>query len=188
MHEGVGGDIRQGDEECLRRRWVSFFLDNALRMKQKPLYRPGASKVKRLTCSIKYTPAVVSANVTSLKIRQSGQILLATLPFSGRGNRERIKKFATTQKKRRMKARIRVVHLKPTFGKSLSNINGKTMPPTLPPVVASPTAVALLTAKKCAIDEMAGVNMRAVPMPLVIEYESKKCHNSGKDNGLIRGG
>lgn len=52
------------------------------------------------------------------------------------------------------------------------------MPPMLPPVVANPVAVARLTRKKWAIEDTAGVKIRAVPNPAARENDKTKCQNS----------
>jgi len=135
------------------------------------------------TSSTKYTPAVVNANVIFLNILQSGQMLLPTLPFFGRGSRERMSRFAIRQQNKNTKASMRVAHLNPTLGKRRCSTRGKIIPPMLPPVVARPVAAARLTAKKWAIDDMAGVKMRAVPKPQAMEKESMKCHSPSRKLG-----
>ena len=57
-------------------------------------------------------------------------------------------------------------------------MSGKMIPPTLPPVVASPVAAARLRKKKWAMEDIAGVNMSAVPKPPAIENDKMKCHSS----------
>ena len=52
------------------------------------------------------------------------------------------------------------------------------IPPTLPPVVASPVAAARLRKKKWAMEDIAGVNMSAVPKPPAIEKDKMNCHSS----------
>ena len=138
--------------------------------------------------SIKKTPIVVKKKTKFLKMRKSGKMSLLILvggtpcsPFLilSRGvRRVRIRMLAILRRKRNVKVRIRVAHLKPTRGKSRWSMRGKTMPPIDPPVVASPVATARLFLNQCAMAPTAGVKMREEPMPEMIEKVRIKCHNS----------
>ncbi|KAI4134061.1 MAG: hypothetical protein LQ347_001830 [Umbilicaria vellea] len=110
---------------------------------------------------MKKTPAVVNANISSVKMRKSGH----TLPPIFGGKRARMSRLAMISRKRIMKPMMRVAQAKPTNGKSRCRSSGKRIPPTDPPVAANPVAVPLERRKKCPIEETAGVNIREVPMP-----------------------
>jgi len=142
--------------------------------------------------SMKKTPAVVRKKTVLLKIRKSGQMSLlrfvGAMPFSpllilSRGvKRVRMSRLAMLSRKRNVKARIRVAHLKPTRGKSRWSIKGKTIPPIDPPVVARPLAAALLLMNQWAMAPTAGVKIREEPMPEMIEKVRMKCHSSVIDH------
>lgn len=70
-------------------------------------------------------------------MRQSSHTLLPSL----RGSRVRISTLAKRSKNKIIRVMTRVVHLKPSRGKSDWNIKGKMMPPIEPPVAAMPVAV-----------------------------------------------
>ena len=72
---------------------------------------------------------------------------------------------ATTHRKTKMNPRIRVDQANPRRGNRRCSINGKMIPPTEPPVAASPVALPRFTRKKCPIAETAGVKMKDVPNP-----------------------
>lgn len=111
--------------------------------------------------SMKKTPAVVNANIPFLKMPKSGHMLAR---FFG-GKRERRSRLAMISRNRMMNPMMRVAQAKPTRGKRRCRSSGKRIPPTEPPVAASPVAVPLELKKKCPIAETAGVNIREVPMP-----------------------
>ena len=125
--------------------------------------------------SMQKQPAVVIAKSNCRKIRISGHIELLGLG----GRRDRIRRFAIITRNKKMKARMRMLQAQPRVMKSCSSDNGKTTPPTLPPVAARPVATPRFLAKKWAMLETAGVKIRAVPSPLAKEIESKKCQYSG---------
>lgn len=123
---------------------------------------------------MKKTPAVVNANISSLKMRKSGH----TLPPTFGGKRERMSRLAMISRNRIMKPMMRVAHAKPTNGKRRCSSRGKRIPPTEPPVAASPVAVPLERRKKCPIEETAGVNIREVPRPPRMEKVKMYCQYS----------
>ena len=90
-------------------------------------------------------------------------------------------RLAMPRRKMKMKARIRVAHLKPSSGKRRWSIRGKMMPPALPPVVARPVAAARRLWKKCAMEPIAGVKIKEEPMPQRMEYVRMKCQSSDRE-------
>lgn len=129
---------------------------------------------KKSPHSMKKTPAVVSAKISSLKMRKSGQ----TLPPSFGGKRERMSRLAIRSRNSIMNPMMRVAHAKPTSGKRRCSSRGKRIPPMEPPVAAKPVAVPRERRKKCPMEEMAGVKIREVPAPPRIEKVMMKCQYS----------
>ena len=124
--------------------------------------------------SIKKTPKVVNVKTLFLKIRKSGK----TLPPGRGGKRDRMRMLANTSKKQQISAMTSVAYRKPMRGKRACSINGKTIPPKLPPAAAMPVAFARRVKKKCAIEAIAGVKISEVPRPQRIEKVRMKCQSS----------
>ena len=124
--------------------------------------------------SIKNTPIVVRAKISSLNIRKSGHMLAPALG----GRRDLMSRFAMTTRTRKISPITRIAQAKPMFEKSLGRRRGKMIPPTEPLVDAKPVAEPLLIRKKCPMAEIAGVKMSDVPIPPRSENVSMKCQNS----------
>lgn len=110
-------------------------------------------------------PSVKKAKALSLNTRKSGRTALKEVIFF-LGSLLLTRRLAMTSRKIRINPRILVAHAKPSMGKSLCSMSGKMIPPILPEVIAIPVALPRLTKKKCPIDAIHGVLMRAPPKPL----------------------
>src|SRR6478735_525206 len=99
--------------------------------------------------SIKKIPHAENVNFMSLKMLRSGQ---TEDTLFDRGRRERMQSVAGTVSPRMMKPRIRVVHAKPTLGRSFCRKMGNMIPPIDPAVIATPVARPRFWSNQWAID------------------------------------